>query len=1124
MKRIGVLVVAVLGFVSLSSAQQLMSISPKKPVVCYLEKKDKHTVIPPPAAYLKAKANPNARTATATFEVEYIGFSTQAQTAFQEAVNIWSALIQSPVKIKIRAYWRPLGTNVLGSAIWGNAFANFPNAQKLNTFYPVALAEKIAGKDLNHPDSVDIFANFSSEASWYYGTSGLPPSGTTDLVSVVLHEIGHGLGFTDSYDVESGQGSHGVQSTTVPIIYDLAIENGSNQNLFQTFTSPSATLATELLSSNIFYNSPLAKAANNNELPRLYAPATWSDGSSIAHLNEGTYQAGNGNSLMTPFIGFTEVMHDPGPIVMNIFSDMGWVNTRIDHTPANKESIGAATLIAKVASDNGFDAAKVKLKYIKKSIGTDTEVVGTSTGNAGEFSFTIPASANNDTVFYYLSVTDVLNREFTFPGKFARAKNTELQGRYTMGLGADLTAPTITHTPKSFVAETATELKVDAVVSDNIGIQTVMLDYWINNVQQSSISMTQTGTISTSNSSLLATYSSAYTVNIPFPNGTIKNGDVLTYRIRATDNAAAQNIGYSPSSTTKHSLNVVGLAATQNNYQNNFDNLSTADFFGDTQFGISTPSGFANGAIHSIHPYPEAGTGNLNFVYQLRIPIKVKAQNATVKFDEIVLVEPGEAGSEFGDSDFYDYVVVEGSKNGGVTWTPIADGYDSRDYTPWLTKYNLSIVSNVSQGVGDPTLFRTRTLNLLDKFASGDEVVIRFRLFSDPGAAGWGWAIDNLKIQIDEAPPAITHNHLNFTTDKSQPLAIALTATDESGLKSLVIEHKVNNGTVNTFNFPITQNSNDYTLNLSISTANIGDDVQYRIRAIDNLNNEIVLPATDYFHVPIIAIGTPVTQYTSDFNSTNTDFVGNFFGIATPSGFTDGAIHTSHPYPNGFGTDGLSDFIFMLKKPITVSATNSIIVLTEVAVAEYAANTDYFTIEASKNNGTSWETLVNKYSANAYLEWKTAYDSKLNGSSSIYKTRFFDILSTGKFVAGDNILIRFRLSANSTNNSWGWAIDNLSIQGPITGVEKTMLANSISIYPNPSNGNSIKVELTSESGLPVHLEVLNSQGQSIQSDEMTPTDKIVRQEYNANNWANGVYLLKAEVNGVVVTKKFIKSE
>ena len=104
MKRIGVLVVAMMGYASLLSAQQLMSISPKKPVVCYLEAKDKNTVIPPPAAYLKAKANPNARTATATFEVEYVDFSAQAQAAFQEAVNIWSVLIQSPVKIKIRAY------------------------------------------------------------------------------------------------------------------------------------------------------------------------------------------------------------------------------------------------------------------------------------------------------------------------------------------------------------------------------------------------------------------------------------------------------------------------------------------------------------------------------------------------------------------------------------------------------------------------------------------------------------------------------------------------------------------------------------------------------------------------------------------------------------------------------------------------------------------------------------------------------------------------------------------------------------------------------------------------------------------------------------------------------------
>ena len=34
-----------------------------------------------------------------------------------------------------------------------------------------------------------------------------------------------------------------------------------------------------------------------------------------------------------------------------------------------------------------------------------------------------------------------------------------------------------------------------------------------------------------------------------------------------------------------------------------------------------------------------------------------------------------------------------------------------------------------------------------ENFQAGEEVFIRFRLFSDPEISGWGWAIDNLRIQ-----------------------------------------------------------------------------------------------------------------------------------------------------------------------------------------------------------------------------------------------------------------------------------------------------------------------------------------------------------------------------------------
>ena len=63
-----------------------------------------------------------------------------------------------------------------------------------------------------------------------------------------------------------------------------------------------------------------------------------------------------------------------------------------------------------------------------------------------------------------------------------------------------------------------------------------------------------------------------------------------------------------------------------------------------------------------------------------------------ISFNEVVLVEPGETGSLFGSEDFYDYVIVEGSKNFGKTWFRLADGYDSRLLKTWETAYNNSIV------------------------------------------------------------------------------------------------------------------------------------------------------------------------------------------------------------------------------------------------------------------------------------------------------------------------------------------------------------------------------------------------------------------------------------------------
>ncbi|MFM7488179.1 MAG: T9SS type A sorting domain-containing protein [Cytophagales bacterium] len=718
--------------------QQLM-VKPKGQIVCYKNDVNHPIYLPP-----RFEANPAGRTQAADIQVEYVGFPPDAQASFVRAVDIWKTLIQSNVRINIRAAWVPQDANVLGSAIWGNAFANFDGAPKLNVFYPVALAEKIAGKKLNgdpNPttgNDYDIYAFFNSTQSRWNFTD-TPTPNTYNFTTVVLHEIGHGLGFTDSYDLENGLGSFGVQTTATPMIFDVGVESGAGARLINQANN-TAALATALTNANVNYNPSRSLVGVASEKPKLYAPSEWSSGSSIAHLDQATY-SGTNNRLMRPQLDLNSVVLDPGPFVLNMFADMGWVAPAIVHTPLKDTEVTSNDFTVSVtASSDGTTGYsinnQVKLRY-QINGGAEVELVQSPT-SGNQYIFTLPkpsqptASTNYS---YYLVVTDSYNgqnRTFSKPGQFIRPGDSDLQATFQFKAGPDTTIPVIVHTPKDFVLEGTTSLELKVLVTDNIGVQGAKIDYKINAGSLQMLSLVQDNDTT-----------SLYKATLPTTG--LVNGTTISYRITATDNSSNANSALAPTATTFYEVAVIGTAPAQNSYSNDF-NSPSSDFFGNG-YSIITPAGFSNGAIHSSHPYPEAGSGSLNFSYQLRVPIKVKAQGASIKFDEIVLVEPGEPGSGFGTDAFYDYVVTEASKDGGVSWKPVEDGYDSRANADWLAKYNSSIISNISQGKGDPTLFKPRVLDLLKNFKAGDEVLIRFRLFSDPAAAGWGWAIDNLNIQ-----------------------------------------------------------------------------------------------------------------------------------------------------------------------------------------------------------------------------------------------------------------------------------------------------------------------------------------------------------------------------------------
>ncbi len=303
------------------TSNQPPSISAQHQAVLRAINRDMFTYVPAPST--------QSSSPLATFAVTYNGFTPAAQTAFQFAVNIWSALIVSPVTIRVTANWVALGPGILGSAGASTAYRDFSGAPQAGTWYAVALAEKLSGGDLNSTGNPDINANFSSAfPNWYFGTDGNTPAGQYDFVSVVLHELGHGLTFAGSMTIASGQGSWG-QASGFPFIFDRVAENGAGQSLINTglFPNPSSALAAQLQSNSVFYNGPQAVAANGGTRPPLYAPASWIQGSSYSHLNESTYPAGNQNSLMTPEIGTAEAIHSPGAVTLGMFRDMGWTTS-----------------------------------------------------------------------------------------------------------------------------------------------------------------------------------------------------------------------------------------------------------------------------------------------------------------------------------------------------------------------------------------------------------------------------------------------------------------------------------------------------------------------------------------------------------------------------------------------------------------------------------------------------------------------------------------------------------------------------------------------------------------------------------------------------------------------------
>ena len=694
------------------------------------------------------------------------------KSVFEQAATTWANYLKSDVPIRIYVKWRPLATGILGSAGAYSSVRNFVGANKLNTWYPIALAEKMAHTNLNGTDS-DIIATFNSDfPDWFIGTNGVPTNNQIDLYSVVLHEMGHGLGFIGQIQADVTSNSTSIATATYgyPGIFDQFIFDSKNKQLVDTLTykKNSNELFKQIISDSLFFSSNAVLRNNSNASARLYAPKPtqrnptnpmgYIEGSSVYHVDQNTYPPGNLNALMTPQIARGEITAQLGPIVKGIFNDLGWYSSNIIDADLRDTEENQVLFSAKVYSDTLWDEKSLKLMYsVDKSILSATPVTSFTKTGANTYSYllSLPKSTANRKVSYYWTANELSGKKFTSPAEAPVIAGTKFGSYNEFVIGVDTVKPIVVYSnPLKYIFTSQTNIPLpNLLASDNLGIDTIYMEYAINGAALKGQGFKKL---------IGDTYS--YSNAFSFLAGTLKSGDVIKYRIVVKDKAKITNLVNLPASGF-YEFKVLGILASTKTYVSSFDQQPSADFY-LKGFTFSQPTGFSSPSLSSDHPYADGieesydgGGGSDKFTNNdavLLKPIIIRSDTAKIYFDEVALVEPGDQGEAFLNVDgtvnrnFFDYVIVQGSNDLGKTWANFTNGWDANSFSIWQNAWNSKTdKEGNSITLGSPSLLKKREIDMLasGKFKAGDQVIIRFRLHADVGAHGWGWWIDNLNIQ-----------------------------------------------------------------------------------------------------------------------------------------------------------------------------------------------------------------------------------------------------------------------------------------------------------------------------------------------------------------------------------------
>ncbi len=247
-------------------------------------------------------------------------WTTQQRADVGASVEAWSLQIYDTPgrQVQLHMFWREMdssGTNVLGSS---------SSAETWNgtTIWNAAEYVWKEGVDYSSSRNYDTFIQFDITAAgvgggWNFG-AGSPAIDAIDFRSVTVHELGHSLGFSSSFEptrndfgsLGPGFGYGGLTAWDERLVDGdgtKAPAGGGKARKFDATDDP------------VFWDGPIANSFYGEPVP-IYAPDPYKSGSSMSHV-DGTLLP---TALMGPSIATGRLTRQPTTLEWKMMQDMGW--------------------------------------------------------------------------------------------------------------------------------------------------------------------------------------------------------------------------------------------------------------------------------------------------------------------------------------------------------------------------------------------------------------------------------------------------------------------------------------------------------------------------------------------------------------------------------------------------------------------------------------------------------------------------------------------------------------------------------------------------------------------------------------------------------------------------------